>query len=78
MADPQRQRVRQAAGRQGRHRVHSAGQRVRRYELPVLQAEFSVTQTLDAPVTGRIFSGQPLVSLRRRRTGVKIGGWYCS
>jgi hypothetical protein len=29
-----------------------------RHELPVLQAEFSVTQTLDAPVTGRIFSGQ--------------------
>src|SRR5712671_782344 len=22
------------------------------------------------------YSGQPLVSLRRRRTGVKIGGWY--
>jgi hypothetical protein len=29
-----------------------------RYELPVLQAEFSVTQTLDAPVTGRIFFEQ--------------------
>ena len=29
-----------------------------RYELSVLQAEFSVTQALDAPVTGRIFSGQ--------------------
>jgi len=29
-----------------------------RYELSVLQAEFSLTQTLDAPVTGRIFSGQ--------------------
>jgi acetyl-CoA acetyltransferase len=23
-----------------------------------------------------LISGQPLVSLRRRRTGVKIGGWY--
>jgi hypothetical protein len=29
-----------------------------RYELSVLQAEFSVTQTLDAPVTGRIFFDQ--------------------
>jgi hypothetical protein len=29
-----------------------------RYELSVLQAEFSLTQVLDAPVTGRIFSGQ--------------------
>ena len=29
-----------------------------RYELPVLQAEFSLTQALDAPVAGRIFSGQ--------------------
>ena len=29
-----------------------------RYELSVLQAEFSLTQTLDAPVTGRIFFGQ--------------------
>ena len=29
-----------------------------RYELSVLQAEFSVTQTLDAPVTGRIFFEQ--------------------
>ncbi len=29
-----------------------------RYELSVLQAEFSLTQALDAPVTGRIFSGQ--------------------
>ena len=28
------------------------------YELSVLQAEFSVTQTLDAPVTGRIFFEQ--------------------
>lgn len=26
-----------------------------RYELSVLQAEFSLTQTLDAPVTGRVF-----------------------
>ena len=26
-----------------------------RYELSVLQAEFSLTQVLDAPVTGRIF-----------------------
>ena len=23
-----------------------------------------------------VISGQPLVSLRRRRTGVKISGWY--
>jgi hypothetical protein len=23
-----------------------------------------------------LISGLPLVSLRRRRTGVKIGGWY--
>jgi hypothetical protein len=29
-----------------------------RYELSVLQAEFSVTQMLDAPVTGRIFFDQ--------------------
>ena len=29
-----------------------------RYELSVLQAEFSLTQTLDSPVNGRIFSGQ--------------------
>jgi hypothetical protein len=29
-----------------------------RYELSVLQAEFSLTQTLDAPVTGRIFFDQ--------------------
>jgi len=29
-----------------------------RYELSVLQAEFSLTQALDAPVSGRIFSGQ--------------------
>jgi hypothetical protein len=29
-----------------------------RYELSVLQAEFSLTQMLDSPVTGRIFSGQ--------------------
>ena len=29
-----------------------------RYDLSVLQAEFSVTQTLDAPVTGRIFFEQ--------------------
>jgi len=29
-----------------------------RYELSVLQAEFSVTQTLDAPVSGRIFFDQ--------------------
>jgi hypothetical protein len=29
-----------------------------RYELSVLQAEFSVTQVLDAPVTGRIFFDQ--------------------
>ena len=29
-----------------------------RYELSVLQAEFSVTQTLDAPVNGRIFFDQ--------------------
>ncbi|MGH3237642.1 MAG: hypothetical protein ACRDOH_31175 [Streptosporangiaceae bacterium] len=29
-----------------------------RYEVSVLQAEFSLTQVLDAPVTGRIFSGQ--------------------
>jgi hypothetical protein len=29
-----------------------------RYELPVLQAEFSLTQVLDAPVTGRIFFDQ--------------------
>jgi hypothetical protein len=29
-----------------------------RYELSVLQAEFSVTHTLDAPVTGRIFFDQ--------------------
>lgn len=29
-----------------------------RYELSVLQAEFSLTQVLDAPVTGRIFFGQ--------------------
>ena len=29
-----------------------------RYELSVLQAEFSVTQTLDAPVAGRIFFDQ--------------------
>jgi hypothetical protein len=29
-----------------------------RYELSVLQAEFSLTQALDAPVTGRIFFGQ--------------------
>jgi hypothetical protein len=28
------------------------------YELSVLQAEFSLTQTLDAPVTGRIFFDQ--------------------
>jgi hypothetical protein len=26
-----------------------------RYELSVLQAEFSLTQTLDAPVAGRVF-----------------------
>jgi hypothetical protein len=30
------------------------------YELSVLQAEFSLTQTLDAPVTGRIFFDQVL------------------
>ncbi len=29
-----------------------------RYEASVLQAEFSLTQVLDAPVTGRIFFGQ--------------------
>jgi hypothetical protein len=29
-----------------------------RYELSVLQAEFSLTQTLDAPVNGRIFFDQ--------------------
>ena len=29
-----------------------------RYEAPVLQAEFSLTQVLDAPVTGRIFFEQ--------------------
>jgi hypothetical protein len=29
-----------------------------RYELSVLQAEFSLTQALDTPVNGRIFSGQ--------------------
>src|SRR5260370_22814286 len=29
-----------------------------RYELSVLQAEFSLTQMLDAPVTGRIFFDQ--------------------
>src|SRR5260370_7750274 len=29
-----------------------------RYEVSVLQAEFSLTQVLDAPVTGRIFSAQ--------------------
>ena len=29
-----------------------------RYELPVLQAEFSLTQMLDAPVPGRIFFDQ--------------------
>src|SRR6202008_1240342 len=29
-----------------------------RYELSVLQAEFSVTQVLDSPVTGRIFFDQ--------------------
>jgi hypothetical protein len=29
-----------------------------RYEVSVLQAGFSLTQVLDAPVTGRIFSGQ--------------------
>ena len=29
-----------------------------RYELPVLQAEFSLAQTLDAPVSGRIFFEQ--------------------
>ncbi len=29
-----------------------------RYELSVLQAEFSLTQTLDSPVTGRIFFDQ--------------------
>ena len=28
------------------------------YELSVLQAEFSITQALDAPVSGRVFSGQ--------------------
>jgi len=31
-----------------------------RYELSVLQAEFSLTHTLDAPVTGRIFFDQVL------------------
>jgi hypothetical protein len=29
-----------------------------RYEISILQAEFSLTQMLDAPVTGRIFSEQ--------------------
>ena len=29
-----------------------------RYDLSILQAEFSLTQVLDKPVTGRIFSGQ--------------------
>ncbi len=29
-----------------------------RYDLSMLQAEFSLTQVLDRPVSGRIFSGQ--------------------
>jgi hypothetical protein len=29
-----------------------------RYDISILQAEFSLTQTLDKPISGRIFSGQ--------------------
>jgi hypothetical protein len=94
--------VGQAAGREGRDRVHRAGQRLRRlddpaavqaicdrlgpsrstrccasgwpscrtrsptptgtagyrYELSILQAEFSLTQMLDRPVSGRVFFEQ--------------------
>ena len=102
-AVPQRPRVGQAAGRQGRDRVHRAGQRVRRRSptrprcrrsatgsdrsrstrccasgwrccrtrsprrtgtpatattSPILQAEFSLTQMLDRPVSGRVFFEQ--------------------
>ena len=99
----QRPRVGQTPGRQGRDRVHRAGQRVRRgrrsrgaagdlrpartrrrstrccasgwpscrtrspptdraagyrYDISILQAEFSLTQMLDAPVSGRVFFEQ--------------------
>ena len=99
-AVPQRPRVGQAAGREGRDRVHRAGQRVRhlrrpgralqaicdrlgpeqidallrkwlailphpftaadraagyRYDISIWQAEFSLTQVLDRPVSGRVF-----------------------
>ena len=99
----QRPRVGQTAGRQGRDRVHRAGQRVRRrrrpgaalqaicdrlgpeqidallrkwlarlphpftaadraagyrYDISILQAEFSLTQMLDRPVSGRVFFEQ--------------------
>ena len=102
-AVPQRQRVGQTSGREGRDRVRAAGQRVRRrrgrgggagdlrrawaqtqidallrkwlailphpftpadraagyrYDLSILQAEFSLTQMLDKPVSGRIFFEQ--------------------
>ena len=99
-AVPQRPRVGQTAGREGRDRVHRAGQRVRhlrrpgracrrsatgsgpeqidallrkwlailphpftaadraagyRYDISIWQAEFSLTQVLDRPVSGRVF-----------------------
>ena len=101
-AVPQRPRVGQAAGRQGRDRPHRPGQRVRhhrrpgrppaagdlrpartrnrstpccasgsarlphpfspadreagyRYDISIWQAEFSLTQVLDRPVSGRVF-----------------------
>src|SRR5580693_2850786 len=40
-----------------------------RYELSVLQAEFSLTQVLDAPVTGRIFFDQLIFDRKTIRKG---------
>src|SRR6266567_4008497 len=39
-----------------------------RYELSVLQAEFSLTQTLDAPVNGRIFFDRLIIRKGKRAT----------
>ena len=39
-----------------------------RYDLSILQAEFSLTQMLDAPVSGRMFFDRRLIHGRRRHT----------